>query len=137
MPQNLTQPARSIRVDCCVHCQRRYETQTTRTKVNYQFTRSTSARVIAEYDSTLANPANTSLLRTKVVAPQALLTWLPHPDTGIYIGYSNDLQNLDQSLCNRMPNGTCDPNNTIFPRAGPLLNAGRQIFAKASHLFRF
>jgi Domain of unknown function (DUF5916) len=114
-----------------------YETQTMRTKVNYQFTRSISARVIAEYDSTLANPANTSLLRTRQVATQALFTWLPHPGTAVYIGYSNDLQNLGRSLCNRLPNGTCDPNNTAFPRAGPLLNDGRQIFIKASYLFRF
>src|SRR5208282_1129844 len=95
-----------------------YESQTMRTKVNYQFTRSISARVIAEYDSTLASPVNTSLPRTREVATQALLTWLPHPGTAVYIGYSNDLQNLDQSLCNRLPNGTCDPNNTTLPRAG-------------------
>ena len=114
-----------------------YESQTMRTKFNYQVTRSISARVIAEYDSTLANPANTSLLRTKEVATQALLTWLPHPGTAVYIGYSNDLQNLDRSLCNRLPNGSCDPNNTTLPRAGPLLNDGRQIFVKASYLFRF
>jgi hypothetical protein len=114
-----------------------YESQTMRTKVNYQFTRSISARVIVEYDSTLANPANTSLLRTKQVATQALFTWLPHPGTAVYVGYNNDLQNLSRSLCNRLPNGTCDPNNTTLPRAGPLLNDGRQIFVKASYLFRF
>ena len=45
-----------------------YEAQTMRSKVNYQFTRSISARVIVEYDSTLANPAQTSLLRTRQVA---------------------------------------------------------------------
>jgi len=114
-----------------------YETQTMRTKVNYQFSRSISARVIAEYDSTLVNPANTSLLRTKQVATQALLTWLPHPGTAVYLGYNNDLQNLDRGLCNRLPNGACDPNNTTFPRAGLFLNDGRQIFIKASYLFRF
>jgi hypothetical protein len=114
-----------------------YESQTMRSKVNYQFTRSISARVIAEYDSTLANPAQTSLLRTRQVATQALLTWLPHPGTAVYIGYSNDMQNLDRSLCNRLPGGACDPNNTAPPRAGPLLNDGRQVFIKASYLFRF
>ena len=114
-----------------------YEAQTMRTKVNFQFTRSLSARVIAEYDSTLANPAQTSLLRTKEFASQALLTWLPHPGTAIYIGYSDDLQNLDRSLCNRLPGGACDPNNTTPPRAGPMLNDGRQVFIKASYLFRF
>ena len=114
-----------------------YETQTMRTKVNYQFTRSISARVIAEYDSTLANPSQTSLLRTRQVATQALLTWLPHPGTAVYIGYSNDMQNLNRSLCNRLPGGACDPNNTVPPRIGPLLNDGRQVFIKASYLFRF
>jgi hypothetical protein len=114
-----------------------YEAQTMRSVVNYQFTRSISARLVAEYDSTLANPAETSLMRTKEFASQALLTWLPHPGTAVYIGYSDDLQNLDRSLCNRLPGGACDPNNTTPPRARPMLNDGRQIFIKASYLFRF
>jgi hypothetical protein len=114
-----------------------YESQVFRTKVNYQFTRAISARVIAEYDSTLANAAETSLTRTKQVGTQALLTWLPHPGTAIYIGYNNDMQNLDRSLCNRLPGGECDPNNTVAPRAMNMLNDGRQIFIKASYLFRF
>jgi hypothetical protein len=114
-----------------------YETQTFRTKINYQFTRAISARVIVEYDSTLANPQKTSLLRTKEVATQALFTWLPHPGTAIYAGYNNDIQNLDRTLCNREPNGTCDPNNTVTPRSSNLLNDGRQFFVKVSYLFRF
>jgi hypothetical protein len=114
-----------------------YESQTFRTKVNYQFTRAMSARVIVEYDSTLANPAETSLLRTKQIGTEALFTWLPHPGTAIYIGYNNDLQNLDRSLCNRLPGGACDPDNTVAPRAPEFLNDGRQIFIKASYLFRF
>jgi hypothetical protein len=114
-----------------------YESQTFRSKINYQFTRSISARVIVEYDSTLANPVETSLKRTKEVGTEALFTWLPHPGTAIYIGYNNDLQNLDRSLCNRLPNGSCDPNNTTPPRAESFLNDGRQIFVKASYLFRF
>jgi Domain of unknown function (DUF5916) len=114
-----------------------YEVQTMRSKVNFQFTRSLSARVIAEYDSTLVNPAQTSLLRTREFASQALLTWLPHPGTAVYLGYNDDLQNLDRGLCNRLPGGACDPNNTDPPRAGPMLNNGRQVFLKASYLFRF
>jgi hypothetical protein len=114
-----------------------YEVQTFRTKVNYQFTRALSARVIVEYDSTLANPAETSLKRTKQVQSEALFTWLPHPGTAIYIGYNNDMQNLDRSLCNRLPGGSCDPNDTAAPRSPQLLNDGRQVFVKASYLFRF
>jgi hypothetical protein len=114
-----------------------YESQVFRTKVNYQFTRALSARVIAEYDSTQANPAETSLKRTKQVGTEALFTWLPHPGTAVYIGYNNDMQNLDRALCNRLPGGACDPDNTVAPRATNMLNDGRQIFVKASYLFRF
>jgi len=94
-----------------------YESQTFRTRINYQFTRSFSARAIVEYDSTLVNPAETSLQRHKQLGTQALLTWLPHPGTAIYVGYNNDLQNLDRSLCNRLPGGACDPVNTAVPRS--------------------
>lgn len=114
-----------------------YESQVFRTKINYQFTRAFSARVIVEYDSTLANRLETSLPRTKDVQTEALLTWLPHPGTAIYIGYNNDLQNLDRSLCNRLPSGSCDPNNTVAPRSPDYLNDGKQIFIKASYLLRF
>jgi hypothetical protein len=105
--------------------------------VNYQFSRAISARVIVEYDTTLANPAETSIPRTKQVGTQALLTWLPHPGTAVYIGYNDDLQNLDRSLCNRLPGGACDPNDTNPPRSLNFLNDGRQVFIKASYLFRF
>ncbi len=114
-----------------------YENQVIRTKLNYQFTRAFSARVIVEYDSLLANPLETSLLRTKQVGTQALLTWLPHPGTAIYVGYNNDLQNLDRTLCNRESNGACDSTNTVVPRSSNYLNDGRQFFVKASYLFRF
>ena len=114
-----------------------YENQVIRTKINYQFTRAFSARVIVEYDSLLANPLETSLVRTKEVGTQALLTWLPHPGTAIYIGYNNDIQNLDRELCDRELNGACNPNATAPPRSPNYLNDGRQIFVKASYLFRF
>lgn len=114
-----------------------YENQVFRTKINYQFTRDISARVIVEYDSTLANPLETSLLRTKQVQTGGLLTWLPHPGTALYIGYNNDIQNLSRSLCNRLPGGACDPNNTTPPRSPNYLNDGKQVFVKASYLFRF
>jgi hypothetical protein len=114
-----------------------FEAQTFRTKVNYQFTRALSARVIVEYDSTLANPAETSLQRTKQVQSEALFTWLPHPGTAVYIGYNNNLQNLDHRLCKGFPGGVCDANDTVAPRSNNFLNDGRQIFIKASYLFRF
>jgi hypothetical protein len=114
-----------------------YEVQTFRTKVNYQFTKAMSARIIVEYDSTLANPAETSLKRTKQIGTEALFTWLPHPGTAVYIGYNNDLQNLDRLLCKGFPGGVCDTDNTVAPRSTNFLNDGKQIFVKASYLFRF
>ncbi len=114
-----------------------FENQTLRTKLNYQFTRALSARVIVEYDSVLVNPAQTSLVRTKQVATQALLTWLPHPGTAIYVGYNNDIQNLDRTLCQRVAGIGCDPNEPILGRSSNYLNDGRQFFVKASYLLRF
>ena len=114
-----------------------FENQTLRTKLNYQFTRAFSARVIVEYDSILINPAQTSLPRTKQVATQALLTWLPHPGTAIYFGYNNDIQNLDRTFCQRLPGAECDPSQPILPRSSTYLNDGRQFFLKASYLLRF
>lgn len=113
-----------------------YESQTFRTKANYQFTRALSARAIIEYDTTLVNPAQTSLLRTKQLGTQLLLTWLPHPGTAVYVGYNNHLANLDRSLCVRGTTGICDA-NADPPRAPGYLNDGKQIFVKASYLFRF
>ena len=115
-----------------------YETQVFRTKLNYQFTRAWSARVIVEYDSTLANPAQTSLTRTRQVQTQALLTWLPHPGTVLYIGYNNDLQNYSHQLCTPLT-GTrlCNISQPILPRGAGYLNDGRQFFVKASYLIRF
>ncbi len=115
-----------------------YETQVFRTKLNYQFTRAWSARMIVEYDSTLANPLQTSLVRTKQVQTQALLTWLPHPGTVIYVGYNNDLQNFNHQLCSPIT-GTrrCDPNQPVLARGPGYLNDGRQFFVKGSYLIRF
>ena len=115
-----------------------FENQTLRTKINYQFTRAFSARVVTEYDSLLANPAQTSLYRTKQVSTQVLLTWLPHPGTAIYAGYNNDLQNLGHQVCTQLPgSGQCDPGQPFLPRATDYLNDGRQFFVKASYLLRF
>ena len=115
-----------------------YETQTFRTKLNYQFTRAISARVIVEYDTTLTNSLETSLARTKQIQTQALLTWLPHPGTVLYIGYNGDTQNYSHHLCTADPTeGTCDPMQPILPRGHGYLNDGRQFFIKASYLLRF
>jgi hypothetical protein len=114
-----------------------YESQTFRTKINYQFTRSFSLRTIVQYDSVARNPLLSSLERTKQVSTQVLFAWLPHPGTAIYAGYNSDLQNLDHSLCTRLSTGECDGNLPIKPRGTDYLNDGREMFVKASYLLRF
>ncbi|MGI4758396.1 MAG: hypothetical protein ACRYGF_16290, partial [Janthinobacterium lividum] len=114
-----------------------YESQTFRTKINYQFTRSFSLRAIVEYDSVGRNPLVSSLERTKQVGTQVLFTWLPHPGTAVYAGYNSDLQNLDRTLCTRLNTGQCDSNYPVMPRASQYLGDGREIFVKASYLLRF
>ena len=114
-----------------------YESQTLRTKINYQFTRAFSLRTIVQYDSVLANPLVSTLARTKQVSSQVLFTWLPHPGTAVYVGYNNALQNLDRSLCYRNLSGQCDPDNTDVPYSPQYLATGRELFVKASYLLRF
>jgi hypothetical protein len=65
------------------------------------------------------------------------MTWLPHPGTAVYVGYNNEMQNLDRALCNRLASGRCDANNTVAPRSPTMLDDGKQIFIKASYLLRF
>ena len=71
------------------------------------------------------------------VGTEALLTWLPHPGTAIYLGYKNDVQSLDRTLCNQLMSGQCDPNNTAEPRSPSYLEDGKQILLKVSYLLRF
>jgi hypothetical protein len=102
-----------------------------RTKWNYQFSRAFSLRLIGQYNSTLANPAFTSLQNAKSFNADVLFTYLVHPGTAIYVGYNSDLANIDRRL---MPSPTDD---TELVRAGNYLNDGRQLFVKVSYLLRF
>jgi len=101
-----------------------------RSKWNYQFTREFSVRFIGQYNSNLANPTFTSLQTTKNFNADVLFTYLLHPGTAIYFGYNSNLQNLDPSL-------TFDPSGNLNRLRDHYINDGRQIFIKASYLFRF
>lgn len=108
-----------------------------RSKWNYQFTRELSLRFIAQYNSILPNPLNTSLGTAKNFNADALVTYLIHPGTAVYLGYNSNLQNLDPGLCAHVP-GTmqCDSNGLLRTN-GRLINDGRLLFVKISYLFRF
>jgi hypothetical protein len=101
-----------------------------RSKWNYQFTREFSLRLIGQYSAVLSNPLRTSLQSTKDINVDFLLTYLVHPGTAVYVGYNNNLQNLDPSL-------GLDPNGSLLRTRSGYINDGRQFFVKISYLFRY
>src|SRR5712692_8740841 len=111
-----------------------------RAKMNYQFTKELSLRLILDYNATIAN---TSLLDlqtnlgsfdggpiapTKQFTTDVLLTYLLHPGTAVYLGYNNGYSDL-----------------TLHPGASPFVTAqgapnnstSRLFFIKLSYLLRF
>ncbi|MDP9170215.1 MAG: hypothetical protein M3N54_06340, partial [Acidobacteriota bacterium] len=99
-----------------------------RSRVNYQYNKQLSLRVIIDYNSLLQNPGLISLDRQKRVTGDVLLTWLLHPGTAFYLGYTDSLENLELMAGN--------PNAVIRTNL-PSTTTQRQLFAKVSYLFRF
>jgi hypothetical protein len=94
--------------------------------VNCQFSRELSVRAIVDYNAVLANPALVALDRTKHLTADFLMTYLAHPGTAIYVGYTRGYDNI-----------ALDPPGTVRPIADPTTLTGRQFFVKTSYLFRF
>ncbi len=109
-----------------------------RSKWNYQFTRELSLRFIGQYNGLLSNPLYSSLTTQKDFNADVLITYLVHPGTAIYVGYNNNLENVDPGLCVRVPGSSfCDPNGLGLLRTpGKLTNDGRLFFVKVSYLWR-
>jgi|CXWL01.1.fsa_nt_gi hypothetical protein len=97
-----------------------------RGRLNYQFSRALSARAIVQYDNLKAAPSLTSLEGRRNLNIDVLFTYLKTPGTALYIGYNNNLQDLDAGP-GLGPNGRT---------ARRLLSDGRQVFFKASVLLR-
>jgi len=102
-----------------------------RSKWNWQFTPQLSIRLILQYNALLAGTPGVGSLYTylptqKEFNTDFLITYLVHPGTAIYVGYNNDLQNLDVL-----------PHAGVFPTAKGYINDSRQFFVKVSYLFRF
>jgi hypothetical protein len=111
---------------------------TIRSKWNYQFTKEFSLRFIGQYTGTLTNPQYSSLPTTKNMNFDVLFTYLLNPGTAVYVGYNSNLENIDPGLCVRVAGATeCDPNgNGLLRTNSGLINDGRQFFVKISYLFR-
>jgi hypothetical protein len=101
-----------------------------RSKWNYQFTRALSLRLIGQYNTVIANPLLTSLQPAKNFNADALLTYLVHPGTAIYLGYNSNLQNLANPV-------GADQNGNLLRTPDHFINDGRQIFVKISYLFQY
>ncbi len=96
-----------------------------RSRLNYQFSRELSLRMIVDYNGVLRNPALINLDRQKRVTGDLLLTYLIHPGTAFYVGYTDTHENLAL-------------NGAVVNRIGlPSTTTGRQVFAKLSYQFRF
>jgi len=99
-----------------------------RSKVNYQFSREFSLRAIFDYNGVLPNSTLVSLDKSKRLGADVLLTYLLHPGTALYIGYSNVRENVafDPLLSPALQ-------RTAFPDT----TTGRQVFIKLSYLLRY
>jgi hypothetical protein len=87
-----------------------------RSKVNYQFNREFSLRVILDYNNVNPNLAVAQMDPRKRLSSDFLFTWLLHPGTALYIGYTDIYEGN---------------------RWAPVVSTGRQAFVKLSYLFRF
>jgi hypothetical protein len=99
-----------------------------RSKVNVQFTRELSLRSIVDYNAVLSTPSLVASPRDKRLTYDLLMTYLVHPGTALYLGYTDRYENLD--LATGMP-------PTVVRTTSPTTATGRVVFVKLSYLFRY
>ena len=98
-----------------------------RSKVNYQFTREWSARVIVDYEAVLPDESLVALERSKRLNFDVLITYQANPWTAVYVGYTDAYADLRVDPLARP--------QTV--RGGdPTTSVGRQVFVKVSYLLR-
>ncbi len=107
-----------------------------RSKWNWQFTPQLSVRVILQYNALLAGTPGigspyTYLPTDRQFNADFLVTYLLHPGTAIYFGYNSDLQNLN------VEQETPGLPGSVANTARGFINDSRQLFVKASYMFRF
>jgi hypothetical protein len=100
-----------------------------RSKLNYQFTPRLSLRVIGVFSNVLPSEALSSLEYAKNLSGDVLLTYLVHPGTALYLGYSNVLENYDRWALGQ--SGVLDRSRS------DLLSTAAGLFVKFSYLFQF
>ena len=95
--------------------------------MNYQFSPALSLRAIIDYNAVLANTAVVSYDTSKKVTGDLLLAYIPHPDTAVYLGYTNGRENL----------ALLSEPAALVRTTKPILQTSAQAFVKISYLFRF
>ena len=114
-----------------------------RAKLNYQFTKEFSLRLILDYNATLANTQLFDLQRslggsdapsgpfapTKKFTTDVLLTYLLHPGTALYLGYNNGYSDLSLH--------PGPPPSVPAPLGAPNNSTNRLFFIKLSYLLRY
>jgi len=111
-----------------------------RTKLNYQFTKELSLRLILDYNATIANTSLVDLqtnlgsfdggpiVPTKQFTTDVLFTYLLHPGTAVYLGYNNGYNDL--TLHSGAP-------PFVTAQGAPNNSTSRLFFVKVSYLLRF
>jgi hypothetical protein len=111
-----------------------------RAKLNYQFTKELSLRLILDYNATIANTSlldlqtnvggfdNGPFAPTKQFTTDVLLTYLLHPGTAVYLGYNNSYSDLTLRP---------GPPPFVVPQGAPNNTTGRLFFVKVSYLLRY
>lgn len=64
--------------------------------MNYQFTRALSLRGILDYNAILPNESLVALDRRKHLTADVLVTYLMHPGTAVYVGYTDGYFQRDE-----------------------------------------
>jgi hypothetical protein len=100
-----------------------------RTRVNYQFTKALSGRVIFDYETLTPNTALVDLERERSFNADVLFTYLVNPWTAVYVGYSDAYENW--------PGAASPMLRPLNSSAAPLTSVGRQVFVKISYLLKY
>lgn len=100
-----------------------------RSRWTYQFTPRLSLRLIGQYSNVLPSEDYSSLDYAKTLTGDVLFTYLLHPGTALYVGYSNSLENFNRQALEEM---------ALLERARDgLLSTAAGAFVKFSYLYQF
>jgi len=85
-------------------------------------------RAIFDYNSVIPNSSMVALENSRRAGMDVLLTYLLHPGTALYLGYTNARENL-----------AFDPllSPSLYRTDFPDTTTGRQIFIKLSYMLRY